>query len=136
LPPASEGTFGVVQGVKRVTPETFRAMFGFAGGDTGVTSFNYIIAIVPQNNFMLKSWLPASITQPLANDGTILGAWVPPWDTIPSHGGRFYGRTIVPRYRLAPTGTFLDNVVFISPDTAVTMLTWQGLPPNQGDPDV
>lgn len=135
LPSETVGTIGGVQGVKAVTPETFLAMFGFAGGDTGVTSFNYIIAIDPQNNFMLKSWLPASITQPLANDGTILGASVPPWDTIPSHGGRFYGTTIVPRYRLAPTGTFLDNVVFISTDTAAKMLTWQGLHPNQGDPD-
>jgi putative ABC transport system permease protein len=110
-------------------------MFGFAGGDTGVVNFNYIIAIDPQNNFMLKSWLPANITQPLANNGTILGASVPSWDSIPSHGGRFYGVTIVPRYRLALTGTFLDKIVFVSTDTADEMLSWQGLHPNQGDPD-
>ncbi len=135
IPNAATGTIASVTGVKGVTPETYLAMFGFAGGDTGVTNFNYIIAIDAQNNFMLKSWLPASVTQPLANNGTILGAYVPPWNTIPSHGGRFYGVTIVPTYRLAPTGTFLDNVVFISMETATEMREWQGLHPNQGDPD-
>ena len=135
IAPEAMGTVAGVQGVKAVTPETYLAMFGFLGGDTGVTAFNYIIAIDPVNNFMLKSWIPANFTQPLANNGTILGAYVPPWDTIPSHGGRFYGTTIVPTYRLAPTGTFLDNVVFISTDTAKEMLEWQGLNPNQGDPE-
>ncbi len=135
LPSETVGAIGSVPGVKAVTPETYLAMFGFAGGDTGVTSFNHIIAIDPQNNFMLKSWLPANITQPLANNGTILGASVPAWDTIPSLGGRFYGTTIIPRYRLALTGTFLDKVVFVSTDTAKQMLAWQGLHPNLGDPD-
>jgi putative ABC transport system permease protein len=132
---AALGTIASVPGVKAVTPETYLAMFGYLSGDVGVTNFNYIIAIDPVNNFMLKSWLPANVTQPLANNGTILGGYVPAWDSIPSHGGRFYGVTLTPTYRLAPTGTFLDKVVFISTDTAAEMLTWQGLHPGQGDPD-
>jgi putative ABC transport system permease protein len=135
LPPADVRTVGGVPGVKAVTPETYLAMFGYAGGDTGVVSFNYLIAIDPQNNFMLKSWLPANLTQPLANNGTILGAEVPGWGTIPSHGGRFYGVTIHPTFRLEATGTFLDHVVFISTQTAVKMIEWQSLHPGQSDPD-
>jgi putative ABC transport system permease protein len=135
LPPADVSTVGSVSGVKAVTPETYLTMFGFAGGDTGVVAFNYLIAIDPQNNFMLKSWLPANVTQPLANNGTILGSDVPQWDTIPSHGGRFYGVTIHPTFRLASTGTFLDHIVFISTQTAAYMLAWQNLHPNQSDPD-
>lgn len=135
IPLPTLASVAAIPGVKAVTPETYLAMFGYTGGDTGVTNFNFIIAIDPVDNFMLKSWLPANVTQPLANNGTILGAYVPKWDTIPSHGGRFYGVTIVPTYRLATTGTFLDNVVFISTDTAKEMLVWQGLHPNQGDPD-
>jgi putative ABC transport system permease protein len=135
LAPADVQTVGGVPGVRAVTPETYLAMFGFAGGDTGVVAFNYLIAIDPNNNFMLKSWLPANVTQPLANNGTILGAEVPPWDTIPSHGGRFYGVTIHPTFRLAATGTFLDHIVFISNQTAAEMVSWQGLHPNQSDPD-
>ena len=135
IPQAALGVVANVSGVKSVTPETYLAMFGYSGGDTGVTNFDYIIAIDPQNNFMLKSWIPANLTGPLDNNGTILGSNVPPWQDIPSHGGRFYGVTIHPTYRLAPTGTFLDNVVFISMDTAKSMLLWQGLHPNQGDPD-
>ena len=135
IQPAALTTIASVPGVKAVTPETYLAMFGYIGGDVGVTNFNYIIAIDPANNFMLKSWLPANVTQPLANNGTILGAYVPPWESIPSHGGRFYGATLTPTYRLPPTGTFLDKVVFISTDTAGEMLTWQGLHPGRGDPD-
>src|SRR5712692_4875565 len=86
LPPADVQTMGSVPGVKAVTPETYLAMFGFNGGDTGVASFNYLIAIDPGNNFMLKSWLPANVTQPLANNGTILGAEVPEWASIPKIG--------------------------------------------------
>ena len=135
IPADAIQTIAAAPGVKQVTGEIFLAMFGYSGGDTGVVSWNDIIALDPHNNFMLKSWLPANITQPLANNGTILGASVPAWDTIPSHGGRFYGTKLIPEYRLAPTGTFLDRVVFISMDTAAEMLRWQGLHPNKGDPD-
>jgi putative ABC transport system permease protein len=135
IQPAALSTIASVPGVKAVTPETYLAMFGYLSGDVGVTNFNYIIAIDPVNNFMLRSWLPANVTQPLASNGTILGAYVPEWQSIPSHGGRFYGVTLTPTYRLAPTGTFLDKVVFISSVTAGEMLTWQGLNPGVGDPD-
>ena len=135
IPGSDVQTVASVPGVSAVTPETYLGMFGKAGGDTGVTNFNYIIAIEPQNNFMLKSWLPPNITQPLANNGTLLGANVPEWDTIPSNGGRFYGVTIVPKFRLAPTGTFLDNIVFVSNQTAAEMVSWQTLHPTQGDPE-
>src|SRR3989442_4419313 len=110
-------------------------MLGCEGRPPGVTSFIYSLGIDPENISIPKVGLPATITQPLANDGTILGASVPPWNTIPSHGGRFYGTTIIPRYRLAPPGTFLANVVFISTETAPKMLTWQGLHPNPGNPE-
>ncbi len=135
VPQADLRVISNVPGVKAITPQTYLAEFGFAGGDTGVTNFNYIIAVDPENNFMLKSWLPTNYTTALANNGTILGAHVPVWSSIPSHGGRFYGTVIVPKYRLPPTGTFLDNIVFISEDTSAYMLIWQGLHPNVGDPD-
>jgi putative ABC transport system permease protein len=135
IPAPALATVANVTGVKAVTPETYLAMFGAAGGDTGVVAWNFIIAIDPVNNFMLKSWIPANLTQQLSNNGTILGAYVPRWHDIPSHGGRFYGVTLIPTFRLAPTGTFLANIVFISTDTAGEMLSWQGLHPNQADPD-
>src|SRR5882672_6939385 len=75
IPPTALSTIASVPGVKSVTPETYLAMFGYISGDVGVTNFNYIIAIDPVNNFMLKSWLPANVTEPLASNGTILGAY-------------------------------------------------------------
>ncbi|MBI3023119.1 MAG: ABC transporter permease [Thaumarchaeota archaeon] len=122
-----------VQGVKAATPQVFLAEFGQAGGDVGQPVFNVIIAIDPHNNFMLKSWLPANITNPLAGDTTILGADLPPWDVIPG-GGRFFGVKLITQFRLAPTGTFMDRVVFVSMDTAARMQQWQARHPGVGDP--
>ena len=122
-----------VQGVKAVTPQVFLAEFGQAGGDVGQLVFNDIIAIDPHNNFMLKSWLPANITSPLAGNTAILGANLPPWNSIPG-GGRFFGVKLIPQFRLAPTGTFMDRVVFVSMDTAAEMERWQANHPGVGDP--
>jgi putative ABC transport system permease protein len=122
-----------VQGVKADTPQVFLGQFGRAGGDVGQLVFNDIIAIDPQNNFMLKSWLPANITSPLAGNTTILGANLPPWNSIPGQG-KFFGVKLTPQFRLAPTGTFMDRVVFVSMDTAAEMEQWQARHPGVGDP--
>lgn len=84
----------------------------------------YILAVDPAANLMLRSWLPKNVTQPLAGNTAILGAEVPPFYTLPGQG-KFYGVQLQQQARLPRTGTFMDHVLFISFDTAEDMLQWQ-----------
>ncbi|MBI3023834.1 MAG: FtsX-like permease family protein, partial [Thaumarchaeota archaeon] len=116
-------TLASIPGVKEVSPELLISQFSPSGGCGGL-SIEYIVAIDPANNLMLRSWLPGNVTQPLAANTAILGAEVPPFYTLPGQG-KFYGVQLQQQARLPRTGTFMDHMLFISFDTAENMLQWQ-----------
>lgn len=116
-------TLASVYGVKEVSPQLLISQFSPSGGCGGL-SIEYILAVDPAANLMLRSWLPKNVTQPLAGNTAILGAEVPPFYTLPGQG-KFYGVQLHQQARLPRTGTFMDHVLFISFDTANSMLQWQ-----------
>ncbi len=112
-----------VPGVKEVSPELLISQFTPSGGCGGL-SIEYILAVDPAKNLMLRSWIPANVTRALAGNTAILGGEVPPFYTLPGQG-KFYGVQLQQQARLPRTGTFMDHVLFISFDTANNMLQWQ-----------
>jgi putative ABC transport system permease protein len=112
-----------VPGVKGVSPELLLSQFTPSGGCGGL-SYEYILAVDPAKSLLLRSWLPANVTQPLAGNVAILGAEVPPFYTLPGQG-KFYGIQLQQQARLPRTGTFMDHVLFVSFATANNMLQWQ-----------
>ncbi|TMQ00705.1 MAG: ABC transporter permease [Thaumarchaeota archaeon] len=96
----------------------------FSPGGCGALDKVYLIAADPQSNFMLKSWLPANVTQPLTGTGAVVGFNVPAFYLLQDQG-KFYGTQLALQARLPATGTFIDHVIFISFSTADAMLAWQ-----------
>ena len=111
-----------VAGVKEVSPQLY--LTEFSPGGCGALDKVYLIAADPQSNFMLKSWLPANVTQPLTGTGAVVGFNVPAFYLLQDQG-KFYGTQLALQARLPATGTFIDHVIFISFSTADAMLAWQ-----------
>ena len=110
-------------GVEEVSPQLY--LTEFSPGGCGLLDKVYLIAADPQSNFMLKSWLPGNVTQPLLT-GTraVVGYNVPAFYLLQDQG-KFYGTQLEVQARLPATGTFVDHVIFISFSTADAMLRWQ-----------
>ncbi len=109
-------------GVKEVSPQLY--LTEFSPGGCGSLDKVYLIAADPQSSFMLKSLLPANVTQPLTGTQAVVGFNVPAFYLLQDQG-KFYGTQLEVQARLPATGTFIDHIIFISFRTADAMLAWQ-----------
>jgi putative ABC transport system permease protein len=115
-------SLAAVPGVKETSPQLY--LTEFSPGGCGSLDKVYLIAVDLQSNFVLKSWLPANVTQPLTGTKAIVGFNVPGFYILQDQG-KFYGTQLEVQAKLPETGTFIDHVIFISFGTANAMLKWQ-----------
>jgi putative ABC transport system permease protein len=111
-----------ISGVKETAAQLYLTHIIHVGGG-GYGARFWVVAVDP-SNFMLGSWLSQNVSRPLREGEAVLGWQFPRLYDIPNNGV-WYGTKLTPIFRLPRTGTFMDNVMFVSLDTARGMLEWQ-----------
>jgi putative ABC transport system permease protein len=109
-----------VTGVRATSPQLFVADVN-PGVGCGVLGKIFIVGIDPTTDFTVRNWLPAGSTVSLQLREAIKGWEVPAFQTMMTQGN-FYSTQLETAGVLERSGTYMDHMVFISLDTAYTML--------------
>jgi len=105
-----------VEGVQEVSAQVY-AVSLVAASCCGYSN-TFLVGFDPETDFTVYPWLKMHLTEPLEKDDIIVGA------SIPSLIGQevpFFGHIFTVAGKLDPTGTAMDDTVFIVQDTLYKM---------------
>jgi putative ABC transport system permease protein len=104
-----------IQGIEAVSPQIFLATL--SGASCCSVSNMFIIAYDPQTDFTIRPWLYSNLGGGLGPGEVVGGNLV--FATEGAHALRLYGSLVTLRANLEPTGTGLDQSVFLTLETAL-----------------
>ncbi|MCL4560367.1 MAG: FtsX-like permease family protein [Chloroflexi bacterium] len=115
MPASALDTVAAIPGVEAVSPQVYLASLTNASCCT--VSDMFLIVFDPKTDFVVKPWLEKTIGGNLQLGDVIGGSSV----YVPEEGIKLYGYYLNLRKNLAPTGTGLDQSLFMTMDTAQEM---------------
>lgn len=106
-----------VPGVAAVSPQVY--LQSLYGASCCAVSEMFLVVFDPETDFAITPWLTTNLGRPLQTGEVIGGAYI---FTVPGEEYiELYGYDLTLRGNLEPTGTGLDQTIFLTLDTALDM---------------
>jgi putative ABC transport system permease protein len=117
MPEANLQKIADTQGVGQVSPQVF--LTSLYGASCCAVSEMFMVVYDPQTDFTVTPWIERHLKRPLAKGEVIGGSYifVPPGEK----GIKLYGYFTTLKGNLEPTGTGIDQTLFMTRETALEM---------------
>jgi putative ABC transport system permease protein len=117
MPEQNLGNIAAMPGVEAVSPQIF--LTSLYGASCCAVSEMFMVVYDPQTDFTVTPWIERHLKRPLATGEVIGGTYVfvPPGEK----GIKLYGYFTTLRGNLEPTGTGIDQTLFMTVETAREM---------------
>jgi putative ABC transport system permease protein len=117
MPAENLSTIAGIPGVEAVSPQVYLASLNNA--PCCAVSEMFMVVIDPKTDFTITPWLEKNLGRDLGTGETIGGSYI--FTPQGSNGIKLYGYTTELKGNLEPTGTGIDQTMFMTMDTAQAM---------------